>query len=490
MNVIGIAIGGTKTAVTLGIFDENNVLLSNEKKVFETNPNSYDNVFLNICYTINSFNITVDFISVICGGPLDIYKGTINKPPHLPGFDNCNIVNDLKNKYHCKVSLLNDADASALAELYYGAGKNSQNMAFCTFGTGFGSGLIFNRKLYTGNNGMAGEIGHVKLTNNGPVGYGVEGSVEGWCAGGNIPKWANLNVKNTKELFELAKGNNKDALKAIDVLVDKLAQTISILIDILNLDTVIIGGIYPRNLDLLENKLIKSISEKSISFNYQNCKVLPSLLGEKLDEYSSLMGYVNDMNTNNLYVRYPSLVGEKENIEQAIETLKACYKNGGKILVCGNGGSASDASHIVGELMKGFMLKRETSLEVDKKLQEGIPAIDLGSQQGLITAFANDVDPELIFAQQVLGYSKNCPNDVVIGLSTSGNSKNVVKAFETAKSLGLKTIALTGKKESCLSKIASITIKVPEEETYKVQELHLPVYHYICMELERILFKK
>jgi len=199
-----------------------------------------------------------------------------------------------------------------------------------------------------------------------------------------------------------------------------------------------------------------------------------------------------------IFENYPELVSIKENIEKAIEILADCYQNGGKILVCGNGGSSSDAAHIVGELLKGFMNKRPlaTSLKdklnsnskdtcIGDKLQKGIPCIDLTAQASLISAFANDVDPDLVYAQQVLAYSLNCPNDVVIGLSTSGNSKNVVRAIEVANTLNLKTVAFTGCKDSELSKLATVCLKVPAEQTYRIQEYHLPIYHYICQELEK-----
>lgn len=201
-----------------------------------------------------------------------------------------------------------------------------------------------------------------------------------------------------------------------------------------------------------------------------------------------------------LYERFPRLVELKKDIETAIDLLENCFKSGGKILVCGNGGSSSDSGHIVGELMKGFMTKRPLKSplfdkiseefgdsDVASKLQEGIPCIDLTAQCGLISAFANDVDPDLVFAQQVLSYSKDSPSDILIGLSTSGNSKNVVKAVKVANALGLKTIAMTGEKESLLSENCDVCIKVPECETYLIQELHLPIYHYICSELEKRL---
>jgi len=200
---------------------------------------------------------------------------------------------------------------------------------------------------------------------------------------------------------------------------------------------------------------------------------------------------------NNIFENYPELISIKSQIEQSIDILESCYKNNGKILICGNGGSCSDSAHIVGELMKGFMNKRpldkdlknqlskELDISVIDKFQNGIPCIDLTSQCSLISAFANDVDPELVFAQQVLAYSQNNPKDVLIGLSTSGNSKNIVSAFKVAKALGLKTIAFTGIKDSELSKLSSVCIKAPAEATYRVQEYHLPIYHYICQELEK-----
>ena len=189
--------------------------------------------------------------------------------------------------------------------------------------------------------------------------------------------------------------------------------------------------------------------------------------------------------------RYPCLVECRESIEKALEIIIDTYKNGGKILVCGNGGSAADSEHIVGELMKGFMKKREVTDErIPERmrgcLQGALPAISLPSQCAVLSAFINDVEPEMMYAQLVLGYANE--NDLIIGLSTSGNSKNVVNAVELAKCLGVKTLSLTGRNESKLSELSDVTIRVPETETYKVQELHLPVYHYLCAETEKTLF--
>ena len=507
ISVFGISIGGTKTAVTHAFYDGS---FSNiEKEVFNSFPNDPEKEMNNIFSLIDKFNYPVDVISIAVGGPLDINNGLLLKPPHLPGFDRYPIVQILKDKYQSEVYMLNDADACALAEFKFGAGRSHSNMAYLTFGTGIGSGLILNNKLFTGNNGMAGEIGHVRLNENGPIGYGKVGSVEGFVAGGNIPQWAKEFIKGkttsldkyqnltTKDIATEARLGDKVALEIFDEIAKRLGESISILVDILNLDLVVIGGIYPRCLDLLEAKVLESVKNNSIQNNFDVCKIAPSELKEEIDDYSSLMGIMLGDNMKTLYERYPELNDQKDNIEKAIDILENCFKNNGKILVCGNGGSSSDSAHITGELMKNFIAKRPLNEEISKKinqefneevadkLQLGIPCIDLTAQSALLTAYSNDVDADYIFAQQVVGYSKNSPFDVLLMLSTSGNSKNVVNAAKVAKSLGLKTISLTGKNESELSRLSTVCIKAPEVETYKVQEYHLPIYHYICMELEK-----
>lgn len=193
----------------------------------------------------------------------------------------------------------------------------------------------------------------------------------------------------------------------------------------------------------------------------------------------------------NLLKRYPMLEACKNDIENALKLIIDTYEKGGKILVCGNGGSAADSEHIVGELMKGFVSKRTVTNEnippeVKEHLQGALPAISLPSQVAVLSAYINDVESEMMYAQLVYGYGKK--DDLLIGLSTSGNSKNVVNAVKVAKALGVKTLSLTGKNGGLLSQITDVTIKVPETETYKVQEYHLPVYHYLCLKTEEHFF--
>ena len=202
-----------------------------------------------------------------------------------------------------------------------------------------------------------------------------------------------------------------------------------------------------------------------------------------------------------LIARYPALAVCQADIHAATDTVIHCYEHGGKILLCGNGGSCADCDHIVGELMKGFLKKRPLSDEQKaamkaasptlddtllNTLQRGLPAISLPSLTALNTAYCNDADPELIYAQAVLALAK--PGDVLIAISTSGNAKNVFAAVQIAKGLGITVIGLTGNTGGKLKQYADIAVCVPETETFKIQELHLPVYHTVCAAVEAHFF--
>ena len=202
-----------------------------------------------------------------------------------------------------------------------------------------------------------------------------------------------------------------------------------------------------------------------------------------------------------LVKRYPELAVCSEDIFKAYEMIEKSYAIGGKLLAAGNGGSAADAEHIVGELMKGFKLPRKLSEEkrnalisvneelgkvLAENLQGALPAIALDGHPALTTAYMNDCEPLLCFAQQVNGFGN--PEDVFLGISTSGNSKNILYAAVTAKAKGMKIIGLTGQKDSRLSVLADVCIRVPETETYMIQELHLPVYHCLCLMIEERCF--
>lgn len=204
-----------------------------------------------------------------------------------------------------------------------------------------------------------------------------------------------------------------------------------------------------------------------------------------------------------LVERYPVLESIQDDIYEAYKVMKTCYENGGKLLIAGNGGSAADSEHIVGELMKGFVKQRKVddsfaaalkSVDVElgerlaKNLQMGLPAIALTGHNALTTAYMNDMDPMLCFAQQLNGYG--VAEDVFLGISTSGNSQNVYAAAVVAKAKGMKIIGLAGRNGGKIAEISDVAIIVPVQETYQIQELHLPIYHALCLMLEDYFYKE
>ncbi len=208
-----------------------------------------------------------------------------------------------------------------------------------------------------------------------------------------------------------------------------------------------------------------------------------------------------DVLINALWNRYPALISCKDEILTALYVMEEAFSNDKKLLIAGNGGSAADAEHIVGELMKGFKSRRpipatlsedlksinlELGLELTEKLECALPAISLSSHESLLTAYINDVGALCVFAQQILGYGKQ--GDVFLAISTSGNSQNIILAAITAKALGLKVIALTGELGGRLADYADVVVRVPATEAYQVQEFHLPIYHWWCLMLEKRFF--
>jgi len=209
----------------------------------------------------------------------------------------------------------------------------------------------------------------------------------------------------------------------------------------------------------------------------------------------------NDKSIDQLCERYPALSDLRKNISDAAEMIIDCYKNGGKLLICGNGGSSADADHLTGELMKSFESGRPLDDSFKKRLQEisgtrgkylavklehSLPAISLSSNTGLTTAISNDIDPLLVFAQQLMGLGNE--NDVLIGISTSGNSQNIIDACITAKALNLKVIGITGKTGGKMKQYCDVLVNVPETRTALIQELHLPVLHTICRIAENFFY--
>jgi glucokinase len=317
MKIVGLDIGGTKCAVILGEMDKKGNPSVIDKKVLQTAdfPDPYQliqQLQLFLDEMLERFSISVhsiDSIGISCGGPLDSVSGMILSPPNLPGWDEIPIVRLFEKKYGVPTFLQNDANACALAEWLMGAGRGTKNMVFLTFGTGMGAGLILNGKLYSGTNDLGGEVGHIRLAPDGPVGFGKAGSFEGFCSGGGIaqlakklvwqklekgekvgfcPTLENAEKIDTKMVALAAREGDPVALEIIRMSAEYLGRGLSVIIDILNPECIVIGSVYARNEDLFKPFMEEIIRQEAIPSAIEVCKIKPAELGDTVGDFAAL----------------------------------------------------------------------------------------------------------------------------------------------------------------------------------------------------------
>ncbi|HVN59304.1 MAG TPA: ROK family protein [Bacteroidales bacterium] len=317
MDLVGFDIGGTKCTVILGALDGNDGITIVDKQVILTSRYPAPGEMIprmqgameDILRKHGIDRSSVGSIGISCGGPLDSRRGVILSPPNLPGWDNVHIVDDLYSLYGIRTGLQNDANACALAEWKFGAGRGFSNLVFLTFGTGMGAGLILNGTLYEGTNDNAGEVGHIRLEDDGPVGYGKAGSFEGFCSGGGIMQLARtmaaealkLNRKSllfnnpgdidkitTLGVAESANAGDALAKEIFQVCGRYLGRGLSVLIDILNPEIIILGSIYVRAAALLQPALSESLEREALSLSRKVCRIVPAGLGESIGDYAAL----------------------------------------------------------------------------------------------------------------------------------------------------------------------------------------------------------
>ncbi len=308
---LGFDVGGTKCSISVG----GNDMELREKIVFPTNVQRGPYEVINEMKQKANLLIgkyghaDLRGIGISCGGPLDSKKGVIYSPPNLPGWDAIPIVDIFKEEFGVSVSLQNDANACALAEWLLGAGKGTKNMVFLTFGTGMGAGLILDGRLYSGTNDLGGEAGHIRLADDGPVGFGKAGSFEGFCSGGGIAQLARHVVEkklkmqekvgfcNTPEdagnitakmVAEYAHKGDQTANRIIEISATYLGKGLAVLIDILNPECIVIGSIYSRNEGLFRPVVMKVLEEEAIPSALEVCRIVPAALGEKTGDYAAL----------------------------------------------------------------------------------------------------------------------------------------------------------------------------------------------------------
>lgn len=288
---IGIDVGGTKTSIVLAT-EDCKIL----KKIKFSTFTQFDDNLIKIKQEINiiidsSYN-HITAIGISAGGPLDSEKGLFISPPHLPTWHNINIKELLEKEFNIPTFLENDANACALAEYYYGNGRGAKNFAFLTFGTGLGVGLIFDGKLYRGSNNQAGELGHVRIAEEGPLCFGKRGCVESFCSGAGISLLhEQLTGKkiSTKEIFDRAeKKQDKVAINTIRISSEKLGIVLSILIDLLALDRIVIGSIYTRSQEIIDNYMLDIMNSEILEINRGLCGIKTSYLDENLGDIAAI----------------------------------------------------------------------------------------------------------------------------------------------------------------------------------------------------------
>ena len=542
---MGLDIGGTKCAVLLATVD-GGIHLKDKLRFATCSERGFEPVYAQLTAAMEEIlqknglsYADVNAIGVSCGGPLDSRRGVVLCPPNLPGWVNIPLKALLEGRCGVPVYLQNDANACALVEWKLGAGRGCSDMIFLTMGTGMGGGVIAEGRLLRGCTDMGGEIGHLRLAEDGPVGFGKAGSFEGFASGGGIQRQARVLTEeriregrapawvrdghapeeaDARLLAEYARAGDADAKAFFDHIGTMLGKGLALLTDTLNPEKIVIGSVFVRCEDLLRPVMEAELKREAIPFSLEGLQVVPAQTGEALGDLASIMTALYGCGVDpmeeteekapgvlehyeRLFRRYPALEGLREPVMEAYLLLRRCYEQGGKLLIVGNGGSCADAGHMVGELMKGFYLKRpfpekqQAAIKAQteallpgaaEKLQRALPAIDLTQHGALSTAVQNDLDPLLTAAQQAAGYGK--PGDVILGISTSGNAKNVALAIATAKALGLSAIGLTGGSGGRLKELCDCTIIAPSSVTADVQEYHLPIYHTLCAMLEAKFF--
>ena len=312
--LFGIDIGGTKCAVVLGSVDDKGSLSIVDKVCFPTK--SVEQTLEELCASLEALAAKnriafkdVSAIGISCGGPLCSKKGVILSPPNLPGWDNVEIVSMFEKRFGVKTAIQNDANACALAEWKFGAGRGSQNMVFMTFGTGLGAGLILNGQLYAGTNDNGGELGHIRLSDFGPVGYGKAGSFEGFCSGGGIAQLAKAKVSEklqmgekpvlcpspdqldgitAQKVAEMANREDELSNEVFAISGEYLGRGLSVIIDILNPEVIVIGSIYARCENLLAKHSNAVIEKEALPLSRKVCRVVPAALGEAIGDMAAL----------------------------------------------------------------------------------------------------------------------------------------------------------------------------------------------------------
>lgn len=518
MTIVGLDIGGTKTAILEGTFEAE---IIQRREIATLAQESFDSTFERICAEVDAVlnaarqaNHTVKALSVSIGGPLKIAEGIILQPPHLPNWVDVPLKSLLERRYQLPVYVEHDGNAGALAEFYFGAARGYRNVIFLTAGTGLGGGLILDGRIYRGSSDTAGEVGHIRLSDTGPVEYGKEGSWEAYCSGAGLVKLAHQMFPShwqqsltTRELVTSAIDGGQRAREVISRAGEWLGRGLAILVDTLNPEVIVLGSLGGALGDLYLDPARAIVQAECLPQPASICHIIPAELGSRIGDVAALVAAIDAFRTcgnpeehihedtkqtmslpgkstdngfNTALAESVSvqsrLVDIADTIEVSAQAICKALQNGHKVIVCGNGGSAAQAQHLAGELVGKY-----------GPVRQSLPSIALTADSGVVTCIANDFGYDQLFSRQVEAFTQE--GDIVVGITTSGRSLNVLKALEVGHARGAITIALAGQ-AGLVNGIADIVVSVPSDSTARIQEGHAFIVHYWCDVVDAVFTKQ
>jgi glucokinase len=495
--IIGLDIGGTKTAILEGNFDaeilQRREIPTRAQDAFDV---TFERINTEIGVVMKSAQLAghhVGAMSVSIGGPLKIEEGIIQAPPHLPNWVNVPLKDLLTQRYGVPVYVEHDGNAGALAEFLFGAGRGLKNLIFLTTGTGLGGGIIIDGQIYRGTTDTAGEVGHVRLADDGPVEYGKAGSWEAFCSGAGMVQLAHSMFPghypeslSTRELVTQALNGETEARQVIRKSGEWLGRGLAMLVDTLNPQMIVLGSLGGALGDLFIQPARDVVKAESLAQPAGACQIVPSELGTRLGDVAALVAAIyatrqggssraeaTPKSTDAFSValddsiRVQARLGEVASvIEESARVICRALVDGRKVIVFGNGGSAAQAQHLAGELVGKY-----------GPVRKSLPSIALTADSGVVTCIANDFGYDRVFSRQVEAFAQ--PGDIVIGITTSGRSANVTQALDTARERGAITIAMTGER-GLVGSSADYVVPVPSSSTARIQEGHAFIVHYWC----------
>jgi glucokinase len=495
--IIGLDIGGTKTAILEGSYDAE-ILQRREipTQAQDTFDVTFERINAEVEIVMKSAQLAghhINAISVSIGGPLKIEEGIILAPPHLPNWVNVPLKALLAQRYGVPVYVEHDGNAGALAEFLFGAGKGLKNLVFLTTGTGLGGGIIIDGQIYLGTTDTAGEVGHVRLAEQGPVEYGKAGSWEAFCSGSGMVKLAHsmfpgryAATLTTRELVNKALNGEDEARQVIRKSGEWLGRGLAILVDTLNPQMIVLGSLGGALGDLFIQPARDVVKAESLPQPADACRIVPAELGPRLGDVAALVAAIyaarNSGESHTAAsakassafsvaledsVRVQARLSEVSGvIEETARVICRALVDGRKVIVFGNGGSAAQAQHLAGELVGKY-----------GPVRKSLPSIALTADSGVVTCIANDFGYDRVFSRQVEAFAQ--PGDIVIGITTSGRSANIIQALDTGRERGAVTIAMTGER-GLVGSSADYVVPVLSNITARIQEGHAFIVHYWC----------